>query len=654
MRRPPPPSDDLSRGPVHLDGSQPSLQVPTESGDPITVRIRPPRGRAARRRESSARRLENILGVPRPWAGDPSHDPPGVPALSRAQRTRHPRGLPPIQEIPVQVRALSVTTPGGRPVLENVSFDIAPGEVLAIAGPDTRAVAALAQALIGTRPFTGRISYGPQHLDADTGAQIRSVLGIVPRRRLVTGPLPLGRALWHAAAVRQPGMSAEARREAVDDVSSALGLTEDLQTPLDRLAPAARARAAVAEQVLARASVIVLEDPTGGLDPEDGAQFLRMLQALALTGRRTIVLTTHATAALSAADNVVLLDTTPTGAARLGYHGPPIAAPAHFGAAEEWDFAHVYAQLADPGADWAGSFRPRLSGFDPDQPGGPALHHRSWPGVAVSARRLAARRLEEMRRAPVVLAALVAPALALAVLALAVLGWGNFDRTPPTAEATDPRLLLGFATLAAVLPGLFVAGREIVRERARLGRDLAAGLSSAAYVLGRWGALAIASVLPALVPLVLFVGQGGGPGLAPAVALLLAGAGAAAAVGLALSAAGRRRAHVLWAVGGVIVAQILLCGAFVGVEDSPLQPFAVLTPGYWVFRGLAGSADLAGVDSGCRLGQSFCSPHWGSAGSGPALAALGAIVVTSLLAAILLVDRGARSPVVGEDARPGG
>lgn len=44
MRRPPPPSDDLSRGPVHLDGSQPSLQVPTESGDPITVRIRPPRG----------------------------------------------------------------------------------------------------------------------------------------------------------------------------------------------------------------------------------------------------------------------------------------------------------------------------------------------------------------------------------------------------------------------------------------------------------------------------------------------------------------------------------------------------------------------------------------------------------------------------------
>ncbi|MEI2774531.1 MAG: ABC transporter permease [Tetrasphaera sp.] len=629
----------MSQGPVHLDAGQPSLQIPTESGEPITVRIRAARGAAARR-HSSARRLENILGVPRPWTGDPGQEPPGVPPLSRAQRSRHTRGLPPIQELAIQVRGLRVTTPGGRTVVGDVSFDVAPGEVLAIAGPDQSAVAAVVQALVGSRPFTGRISYGAEHLTGETAPRVRSVLGIIPRRELPAGPMPLGRALEHAARLRQAGSSAPARREAVAEVSQALGLAGELHLPLDRLSAASRKRAAVAAEVVSRASVIVLEDPTEGLDPAEGAELLRMLQALALTGRRTIVITTNATAALSAADSVVLLDTTSSGSARLGYHGPPEAAPAHFGAGRDWDFAHVYAQLADPAADWAGSFRPRLSAFDPDIPGGPALHRRSWPGLVGSAWRLAAQRVEELRWAPGTVAALAGPAVALVVIALAVLGWGNFDPTPPTAAATSPRLLLGFATLVAVLPGLLVAGAEVVRERRRLDRDLAVGLSPAAYVLGRWGALAVASVPPALLALVLFVGQGGGPGVLAAAVVLVLGAAAAVALGLAVSALSRRQAPGLWGVGAVLVAHVLLCGAFVAVEDSPLRFVAALSPGYWVFRGLATSADLARLDD--------ATPWAVAGGVGGPVIALVMLTAAGLLAAALLLCFGPRSPVVGD------
>jgi ABC-type multidrug transport system ATPase subunit len=365
MRPTPPPADDLSSGPVHLDGAQPALEIPTPDG-PATIWVRAPRATFGAEADPDFGRLENLLGVPRPWIGDLKNDPVSGLALSRAQRRREPRALPAIQEVPVQVRGLTVTTPGGRPLVEDVSFDVAPGAILAIAGPAQRPTGALVSALAGVAPFSGRISYGATHLTEDSAPLIRGALGIVPRDNLLTGPMPLRRALAHTVALRQPMAPRADRGAAVDEVAQGLGLIAHLDTPLVDLGPAAAKRAAIAMEVLARASVLILDEPTAGLDPEDEAELLRMLQALAQVGRRTIILTTHSAMAMSVADNVLLLDVTRAGSGRLAYHGPAAEAAHHFGADREWDFAQVYAELADPAADWSTQVRPALAPFDPD------------------------------------------------------------------------------------------------------------------------------------------------------------------------------------------------------------------------------------------------------------------------------------------------
>lgn len=642
MRPPPPPADDLSSGPVHLDGAQPALEIPTPDG-PATIWVRAPRASFGAEADPDFGRLENLLGVPRPWIGDLKNDPVSGLALSRAQRRREPRALPPIQEVPVQVRGLTVTTPGGRPLVEDVSFDVAPGAILAIAGPAQRPTGALVSALAGVAPFSGRISYGATHLTEDSAPLIRGALGIVPRDNLLTGPMPLRRALAHTVALRQPMAPRADRGAAVDEVAQGLGLIAHLDTPLVDLGPAAAKRAAIAMEVLARASVLILDEPTAGLDPEDEAELLRMLQALAQVGRRTIILTTHSAMAMSVADNVLLLDVTRAGSGRLAYHGPAAEAAHHFGADREWDFAHVYAELADPTAEWSTQVRPALAPFDPDAGAAITASRRSWPALVPAVRRLALRRLEEFWWRGEAYLALLAPGTVLVMLALLVLGWGNLDPTYVGANTQTPRLLLGFMTLAIVLPPLVTAARDIVRERRAVVRDVTVGLSPAAYILGRYAALLAAGFVPALLPLVLLIGQGSVGSVTVAGLVALGGAAAATAIGLMISALGRREPRVLWGVAAVLVAQILLCGAFVAIEDSAIQPFAAMTPGYWVFRGLASSQDLAGVDAACRAGEEFCSPHWAAAaGVGRPVLALAVMALIALVAATLWVRQAAR------------
>lgn len=639
MRPTPPPADDLGDGPVHLDAGQPVLEIPTETGRPVTIWVRSPRGEFGVRSDPDVGRLENVLGVPRPWIGDVRTDPRTGGPLARAQRLRAPRGLPAIQELPVQVRGVSVSSPAGRPLVEDVSLDLAPGELLAVAGPAEAAATALLAALTAQAPFSGRISYGAVHVTDDTADAVRSVIGIVPATSLLSGPMPLGRALAHTAALRQPSASRADRRAAVAEVVDGLGLRSAARIPLADLDPATARRASIAMEVLARVSVIVLDDPTGGLDPDAEAELLRLLQALAQVGRRTIVMTTHSPLAMSVADNLVLLDVTRSGSARLAYHGPPEEAATRFGVAD-WDFAAMYAELADRQSDWSGDARPVLAAFDPDSGAGPSSSRRSWPSLAPAVRRLAARRLEDFWWRGESVLGLLAPGVVLVILALALLGWGNLDPNPPTAEGTFPRLLLGFVTLAAVLPPSVVAAREIVRERRAVERDVSVGLRPAAYVLGRYAALVAAGLIPALVPLLLFLGQGGRHGVSAAAVVLVLGAMASSAFGLAISAAGRRESRVLWGVGGALVAQVLLCGAFVAIEGSPIQPLAAVTPGYWVFRGLAGSQDLASLDAGCRAGEAFCSTHWAvGEGIGAAVLALVLLVIAGLATAAALLRR---------------
>jgi ABC-type multidrug transport system ATPase subunit len=216
--------------------------------------------------------------------------------------------LPATREgVRIAATSLRKTVKGGRCVLDDVSFVIEPGELVAIAGGSGAGKTMLLEALAGSRPadsgsvlFDGVDVY--ERLDV-----FRTVLGYVPQDDIIHLELPLKRTLLYAARLRLP--SAASRREvdaAVEEALLRLGLAEHAHVRVGALSGGQRKRASIAVELLTHPHVFFLDEPTSGLDPATGVELLKALRELAHEGS-TVVFTTHAVQDLVRCDRVVFL-----------------------------------------------------------------------------------------------------------------------------------------------------------------------------------------------------------------------------------------------------------------------------------------------------------------------------------------------------------
>jgi energy-coupling factor transport system ATP-binding protein len=198
------------------------------------------------------------------WCADP---PPAAPSPAATERV-------------VGLAGVSFAYSGRPPVLENVSVDVHRGEVLALTGPNASGKTTLAKVAAGL-------------LEPQGGSVAR-------RGRACYLPQDAGRYLV-AERVRDEVRSAEAR--------AAVGLHEcDDRHPLD-LSSGERERLALAAVLEPASDLLVLDEPTRGVDPAGKRDLARLLRAQA--ARRATLLVTHDLAfAATAADRVVALGRT--------------------------------------------------------------------------------------------------------------------------------------------------------------------------------------------------------------------------------------------------------------------------------------------------------------------------------------------------------
>jgi ABC transport system ATP-binding/permease protein len=107
-----------------------------------------------------------------------------------------------------------------RPTLHDVSFSVAPGEVVAIVWGSGTGETTLLETLVGIRPpATGAVRI--------SGSKSGSEVGYVPQDDIVHRDLPLARALGYAAQLRLPaGTATDAVDRIVDETLASLGLAE--------------------------------------------------------------------------------------------------------------------------------------------------------------------------------------------------------------------------------------------------------------------------------------------------------------------------------------------------------------------------------------------------------------------------------------------
>ena len=200
----------------------------------------------------------------------------------------------------VEVRDLSKRF-GDVAAVNNLSFDIEAGRVTGFLGPNGAGKSTTLRALLGlVRPSSGSATFGGLRYD-------ELERPVHPRRRR-----PRGRVLPPGPHRPQPPADPRdhrrsIRRGRVDEVLSAVGLSGAADRPVKGYSMGMRQRLAIAGALLGDPQVLILDEPTNGLDPP-GIAWLRGLLRDQADGGRAVLVSSHVLAEVAqSVDDVVVV-----------------------------------------------------------------------------------------------------------------------------------------------------------------------------------------------------------------------------------------------------------------------------------------------------------------------------------------------------------
>ncbi len=186
-------------------------------------------------------------------------------------------------------------TPWQTTALRDVSLSIADGEFVGIVGPTGSGKSTLVQHLNGIlKPTRGRVRVDDIEVGADRGRmkELRQKVGLVfqyPEHQLFE------ETVWEDIAFgpRNIGLDEEEVEHRVHWACRAVGLDEDIldRSPFE-LSGGQMRRAAIAGVLAMKCSVLVLDEPTAGLDPRGRANMLAQMRALHESGM-TLIMVSH-------------------------------------------------------------------------------------------------------------------------------------------------------------------------------------------------------------------------------------------------------------------------------------------------------------------------------------------------------------------------
>lgn len=172
--------------------------------------------------------------------------------------------------------------------LRNFSLEIGPG-VLGLVGPNGAGKSTLMR-ILGTitRPTAGQVIWnGVDIVQAPDG--LRRVLGYLPQDFGVYPNLNAVEFLEHMAAIK--GLNGKAARRRIDELLQVVNLMDVRRRPLGSYSGGMKQRVGIAQALLNDPQLLIVDEPTAGLDPEERVRFRNLLADL--SGERIIILSTH-------------------------------------------------------------------------------------------------------------------------------------------------------------------------------------------------------------------------------------------------------------------------------------------------------------------------------------------------------------------------
>jgi ABC-type multidrug transport system ATPase subunit len=172
--------------------------------------------------------------------------------------------------------------------LRAFSLDLQPG-VVGLLGPNGAGKSTLMRILATvTKPTEGSIAWNGEDIVRNPEA-IRSELGYLPQDFGVYPNLNPVEFLSYVAAAK--GLGASSAKTRIDELLDLVNLADVRKRPLGGFSGGMRQRIGIAQALLNDPKLLIVDEPTAGLDPEERVRFRNLLSDL--SGERIILLSTH-------------------------------------------------------------------------------------------------------------------------------------------------------------------------------------------------------------------------------------------------------------------------------------------------------------------------------------------------------------------------
>lgn len=201
--------------------------------------------------------------------------------------------------------------------VNDLSFEIKPGDIVGFLGPNGAGKSTTMKMLTGfLTPTSGHIHIAGMSIATDA-KKIQQKIGYLPEGAPAYGEMTVFQFLHFIADVR--GMRGKARDERLQQVVAQVELQQVLNQPIDNLSKGFKRRVGLAQAILHDPQILILDEPTDGLDPNQKHQVRQLIQNLSRD--KIVIISTHILEEVTALCNRVMI----IAQGRLKFDGTPLA-----------------------------------------------------------------------------------------------------------------------------------------------------------------------------------------------------------------------------------------------------------------------------------------------------------------------------------------
>jgi len=194
---------------------------------------------------------------------------------------------------------------GNFPAIENVTFDVEKGEILGFLGPNGAGKSTTMRILTCYMPATSGKATVAGFDVFEESMEVRKRIGYLPEHPPLYPDLDVETYLDFVAKIK--GVPPRDRKKAIDEVIDRVGLQDVRKRTIRKLSKGFRQRVGLAQALVHDPEVLILDEPTVGLDPKQIIEVRELIKSLA--GKHTVILSTHILPEVSmTCQRVVIID----------------------------------------------------------------------------------------------------------------------------------------------------------------------------------------------------------------------------------------------------------------------------------------------------------------------------------------------------------